>query len=174
MSRNDGAVADRPEQATTWDRDRQVDRRTGRKLVVLAAGGVLVGLAITLATGREQLVGAYPWSRTLLLLAAVVIAAGVGALITRSITATGQATEQAEVRLRQVSTTLDSAMRQAEETPPADGDTLAVQARVDAVSRRLDSVSSELAALRHSGNRTAWVTFFLGALLGVITQVTLG
>lgn|GEM_PF-2892237 len=34
----------------------------------------------------------------------------------------------------------------------------------------MTSVESKLA----SANRTAWATFFLGALVGLVTQVTLG
>lgn len=139
------------------------------KLAALAAGGGLVGLAITLALGDEEPFGPKSWSRTTLLLVAVVLAAGTGALIHRTMSTTGQLTEDLATRLEQASTSLDSALREA-----ADDDSPRVQAGVDAVSHKLDTVNAELAALRRSGNRTAWATFLLGTLLGVVTQVTLG
>lgn len=160
--------------------------RTGRfslNLLTLAAGGGLVGLAITLAFGGEEPFAPQSWIRTLLLLTAVVIAAGVGALIDRAASAMGRATRQAAANLQHVSSaldhvssTLDHALRRAEAALAADGPderTSAVQDQVDAVSRKLDSVNAELTALRRSGNRTAWMTFLLGTLLGVVTQVTL-
>lgn len=167
MTRQPGVVADDPRTAAS--------RCThfGRKLVVLALGGMLVGLAITVVVDREQLAGGHSWTNTTLLLLAVIVAAGVGSLITRGVTVTGQVTQRAAARLEQASHTLDGARREARSTP-ADTGVPAVQAEVDAVARNLDGVNRELAALRRSGNRTAWATFFLGALVGLITQITLG
>lgn len=145
----------------------------GRKLVVLAVGGMLVGLAITVAVDREQPTAGPSWASTILLLLAVVVAAGVGSLITRTVTVTGHLAQRAAVGLEQASHTLDDARREVE-AAPVDSAAPAVQAEVDAVARRLDGLNQELTALRRSGNRTAWATFLLGTLLGVVTQVTLG
>lgn len=167
MTRQPGVVADDPRTAASGG------THFGRKLVVLAVGGMLVGLAITVVVDREQLAGGHSWTNTTLLLLAVIVAAGVGSLITRGVTVTGQVTQRAAARLEQASHTLDGARREARSNP-ADRGVPTVQAEVDAVARNLDGVNRELAALRRSGNRTAWATFFLGALVGLITQVTLG
>ncbi|MFY1698131.1 MULTISPECIES: hypothetical protein [unclassified Solwaraspora] len=162
-----GAVADQPQPVG------QDSGNLGRKLVVLAVGGMLVGLAITVAVDREQPTASSSWVSTILLLLAVVIAAGAGSLITRTVAVTGQRAQRAAVELGQASHTLDDARREVE-AATVDGAAPTVQAEVDAVARRLDGLNEELTALRRSGNRTAWATFLLGTLLGVVTQVTLG
>ncbi|MFY1654589.1 hypothetical protein ACN27J_27365 [Solwaraspora sp. WMMB762] len=154
-----------------------------RKLVLLAVGGALVGLAITAALGGDAPFTVQSWGRTLLLLAAVALAAGVGALAHRTIAGPGQVNQLAAARLEAVSTELDTALRHAEASR-AVTDSPTARAQADALSDKLDALNTEFESLMRnvtsvesklaSANRTAWATFFLGALVGLVTQVTLG
>lgn len=160
------------------------EARFALKLALLAAGGAAVGLAITLAVGGDEPFTVHSWGRTLLLLAAVTVAAGVGALIHRTIAPPGQIRHRAAARLEEVSNELDTALRQAEASLNATVGAPVVQAHVDAVGSKLDVFSTELESLMRnvnsveaklaSANRTAWATFFLGTLVGLVSQVTLG
>ncbi|MDG4764117.1 hypothetical protein O7632_08360 [Solwaraspora sp. WMMD406] len=179
MSQHDVVTAQVPESPPE-----QPAARFALKLALLAAGGALVGLAITLALGGDEPFAGGSWGRTLLLLAAVTVAAGVGALIHRTIASPGQIRHRAAARLEEVSSQLDSALRQAGASLTGTGGSPAVQAHVDAVSNKLDGFSTELESLMRnvnsveaklaSANRTAWATFFLGTLVGLVSQVTLG
>ncbi|MFY1687210.1 hypothetical protein [Plantactinospora sp. WMMB782] len=142
-------------------------------VLALAAGGAAVGLAINLALAIDAPLGTSSWGRTLLLLVATAIAAAVGALATRSLIVTQDLARRTTIGLERAANTLAAAFGEVPKQGPRPQN---ARPQPDAIAlhERLDSFGLQLDALRRSGNRTAWWTFVLGAVLGVLTQIMLG
>jgi hypothetical protein len=146
-------------------------------VLVLAIGGGVVGIVINLALA----VGASKsWPQIALILTAVGIAGGLGALVARSVIATRELARRTTVGLEEAAIQVDVALEQVDRVAHPDAGVAGgspdssgppVHAETAALHARLDQVGAQLDALRRSGNRTAWWTFVLGAVLGVLTQI---